>query len=288
MPDDQEEVRGPAVRRRQLGRTLRDLRKAAGLSSLKAAHERTGFSTATLSRIEAAKQVILPRTVRSLCQAYGIGAPTLDHLLRLAEESEYRGWTLDFSDTVPDYAGRYVGEEDDAQEIWSYEQEYVQGPLQTPAYCRAVSAISDPDVTEEKLDRLVELRQARQQRLINRPSQQLIAVVNEGALHRQVGGRAVMNEQLRRLAELAELPNIDVLVLPFAAGAHPAMSGSFSMLHFPAEIGDPTIYVELDHGALYPDRPVDFDRRTWMFTELRRLALPTADSVALVSSLVRE
>src|SRR6266508_3125888 len=96
-------VPGPATRRRQLGRQLRDLRLSAGLKTMEAAAERTGLSRATISRIESAKQTILPRTVRLLCQTYGIGAPLLDHLVRLAAESEDRGWLVAYSDTVPNW-----------------------------------------------------------------------------------------------------------------------------------------------------------------------------------------
>jgi hypothetical protein len=113
-------------------------------------------------------------------------------------------------------------------------------------------------------------------------------VVNEAALRRHVGGRAVMREQLRHLGELAKRPNVVVQVLPFSAGAHPAMTGSFIMLHFPAANGEPTIFVEVDSGALYPDRPADFDRYTWMFDQLRDLALSPAKSMALVSRVKEE
>ena len=114
-----EEV-GPAVRRRQLSRQLREARTAAGFTTMEAAASATGFSRATISRIESAKQVILPRTVRFLCQVYGIGSPTLDHMLKLAgEAAEDRGWQVDFADVVPDWFDRYVGEEADATEMWT-------------------------------------------------------------------------------------------------------------------------------------------------------------------------
>lgn len=284
MPDEIDEI-GPAVRRRQLGRMLKDFRVAAGFTSIQAAAESTGFSRATVSRIEGAKQVILPRTVRILCQAYGIGAPTLDHMLRLAEESEERGWMLAYSDTVPDYFERYLGEEGDATEIWAYEVQSLPGPLQTVEYCRIVSAVTEPEITAEDLERRVELRQTRQQRLTERTGQRFIAVVDEGALHRQVGGPDVMREALLHLRTMAQLPNVELQVLPFAAGAHPGVTGSFWMLHFPPAVGDPTLYVEFDSGAVYPDRPLDFERYTWKFNRLREIALPARATHDLLSKL---
>lgn len=279
---------GPATRRRQLGRQLRDLRLAAGLSTMEAAAERSGLSRATISRIESAKQTILPRTVRLLCQTYGVGAPLLDHLVRLAAESEDRGWLLAYSDTVPNWFERYAGEEAEASDISMYQAEYVPGLIQTAAYCRAIRAANSPDVTDEDLQRSVELRQARQVLLERDKPPTLHAVLNEAAVRRHVGGAAVMREQLLHLATLAERPNITLQVLPFEAGAHPAMIGAFTMLRFPTANGDPTVFVEVDSGALYPDRPVDVERYGWVFGRLRELALTPGNSMALVRKVVAE
>lgn len=279
---------GPATRRRQLGRQLRDLRLAAGLRTMESAATRSGLSRATISRIESAKQTILPRTVRLLCQTYGVGAPMIDHLAKLAAESEDRGWLLAYSDTMPNWFERFVGEEAEASEIWTYEAEFVPGLLQTAEYCRAVSTASSPASNEEEVDRRVEFRMARQKRLERASPPQLKVVVNEAVLLRRVGGVAVMREQLGHLSELADRPNIEIQVLPFGAGAHPAMTGSFTALHFPASGGEPTILVEVDSGALYPDRPTDFERYTWMFGQLRDLALSPAKSMTLLSRVMEE
>lgn len=279
---------GPATRRRQLGRQLRELRLAAGIRTMEVAATRSGLSRATISRIESAKQTILPRTVRLLCQTYGIGAPLIDHLAKLAAESEDRGWLLAYSDTTPNWFERYLGEEDEASEIWNYQAEFVPGLLQTADYCRAVSAANSPNAAKDEVERLVELRLARQALLARDTPPRLHVVVNEAVLRRHVGGPAVMREQLRHIGEMAERTNIVVQVLPFSAGAHPAMTGSFTMLRFSSEDGEPTIFVEVDSGALYPDRPSDFERYTWMFGQLRDLALSSAKSMALVSRVMEE
>lgn len=255
---------------------------------MESAATRSGLSRATISRIESAKQTILPRTVRLLCQTYGIGAPLIDHLAKLAAESEDRGWLLAYSDTTPNWFERYLGEEAEASEIWNYQAEFIPGLLQTADYCRAVSAVNSPDATEEEIDRRVELRLARQELLARDKSPHLQVVVNEAVVRRQVGGPDVMREQLRHIEKMAKRPSVTVQVLPFSAGAHPAMTGSFTMLRFPTEGGEPTIFVEVDSGALYPDRPSDFERYNWMFGQLRDLALSPAKSMALVSRVKEE
>ena len=279
---------GPATRRRQLGRQLRDLRLAAGIRTMEAAAEKSGLSRATISRIESAKQTILPRTVRLLCQTYGVGAPLIDHLAKLAAESDDRGWMLSYSDTTPNWFERFLGEEAEASEIWNYQAEYIPGLLQTADYCRAVTAVNSPDVAEGEVERRVELRLARQELLARDKPPRLHIVVNEAVVRREVGGADVMREQLRHLGEMAERPTLTVQVLPFSAGAHPAMTGSFTMLHFPPEGGEPTIFVEVDSGALYPDRPSDLERYTWMFGQLRDLALAPAESMELLSRVKKD
>lgn len=282
MPDEV----GPAVRRRQLSRQLRELRTAAGFVTMDAAAAATGLSRATISRIESAKQVILPRTVRLLCQIYGIGSPTLDQMLRLAEEAgDDRVWQSEYADAVPAWFERYVEEESDATEMWTYEAELVPGLLQTPEYVRAVRLASEPDTSREVLDRSVAFLLARQERLSAKRAPKFFAVVNEAVVHRQVGGPEVMSAQLRHLVQMCARPNVTVQVLPFAAGAHAAMAGSFMMLRFPPSTGVATIFVETDSYGMYRDKPAEFDRYNWIFGRLRAQALDPVKSLALLENM---
>ena len=279
---------GPAVRRRQLSRQLRELRTAAGFTTMDAAASATGLSRATISRIESAKQVILPRTVRLLCQIYGIGSPTLDAMLRLAEEAgDDRNWQSAYAGTVPDWFERYVDEESDATEMWTYEAELVPGLLQTADYIRAVRLASEPDAGREDLDRAVAFRVARQERLTAKRGPKLHAVINEAVLHRQVGGPEVMSAQLRHLLAISERPNVTLQVLPFAVGAHAAMAGSFMILRFPPSTGVATIFVEVDSHGMYRDKPAEFDRYEWIFGRVRAQALDPATSRTLLSSMTQ-
>jgi transcriptional regulator with XRE-family HTH domain len=261
-----EEV-GPAIRRRQLSRQLREARMAAGFTTMDAAASATGLSRATISRIESAKQVILPRTVRLLCQIYGIASPTLDQMLKLASEAaDDRGWQADFVGVVPDWFERFVGEESEATEMSIYAAELVPSLLQTDDYCRAVRAASAKEISEDELNRYVEFRAARAARLAKT---KLHVVLNEAVLRRQVGSPAIMRDQLNHLVEIADRPNVSLQILPFTSGAHPAMTGSFTMLHFPASTGVATVFVEVDDCGLYRDRPADFQRYSWMFGQLK-------------------
>lgn len=284
MPDDP----GPAYRRRQLARQLRELRLAAGFKSQEAAAKATRLSRPTITRAESGKDVILPKTVQMLCHAYGVGAPMLDHLVRLAEEAEDVGWIVEYASTVPNWFERYVKEESEAARIVGYDSGFVPGLLQTERYTQAVTAAARESITDEELADLVEFRKRRQARLDSDSPPDLRLVVDEAAIRRAVGGPDVMREQLQHLVEMAGRPHIALQVLPFDVGAHPAMNGPFKLLSFPEEAGLDTIYVEVETGALYPDEPADFERYRWIFNRLCDLALSAEATISLLTTLVTE
>ncbi len=217
------------IRRRKLGIRLLELRKMAGLSQDDAA-EWTGLSQAAISRIESAKQVIEVKHVRLLAQCYGVGAPEVDQLLRMASEADDRGLLVTHSDTVPDFARDYVELETYASELWVCEPGWVFGLFQIPEYVRAVRLAAHPDATESELERSVSLRTDRQGRLIGDRPPRLRVVLDEAVLHRAVGGPKVMAAQLRHLIDVSMLPNITLQVMPFAVGAHPAVGAGFTVL----------------------------------------------------------
>jgi transcriptional regulator with XRE-family HTH domain len=257
-----------------LARQLKELRGAAGFGSMEAAAAATGLSRATISRIESAKQVILPRTVRVLCQVYRAEA-ALDTLLDLAEEAAAERMS---SAGAPSWFQRYLAEESDATGISTYQSELVPDLLRTDDYDRAVLAARGDD-DPGRPDRLAR----RQERLAGKHPPRLHVVLNEAVLLRQVGGPATIAAQLAHLLDAADRPNVTVQVLPFSAGAHPAMTGSFTMLVFPRGTDIATVYAEVDSHGVYRDRPADVERHTWIFQRLRRAALDPAASRALIA-----
>ncbi|GAB3463281.1 helix-turn-helix transcriptional regulator [Actinophytocola sediminis] len=241
----------------------------------------SGVSKATTSRYEAGKQTVTIGTVLALLEAYAIKAPERDELIQLATDSRDRVESV-LSDVAPGWFARFAEEEATAEVIQTYQAEHIPGLLQTPAYCRAVTAANRPDVSDDELTRAVEFRRFRQQ-VLDGGHTRLRAIINEGALRRQVGGVRVMRDQLEHVRELAESPTIQVQVLPFSAGAHSAMT-SFVILRF-AEPVEPTIFVEVDAGAVYPD---DIERYDWVWGQLSELALSEDSSTALLDTLITE
>lgn len=279
---------GPTLRRRQLGRKLRNYREQAGRKVAEAA-KYAGLRDATVSRIENGRHAIRPGNVRLLCQFYGVGAPTVDTLLRQAEESNDRGWWTAFSDTLEDWFETYVDLESDVRELLTYSPTLVDGLLQTPDYALAVMQGGWPEVTKAELHRSVELRQARQERLHRQDStKQLHVVFDEAVVRRVVGGPETMRGQLESLIESAAKPNITIQVIPFSAGAHAGMKGAFSVLRFPEGFEDMnSVYLENRRGAVWQERPNDVDHYSGVFMRASEQALSAGETVELMASLVK-
>lgn len=274
----------PTVRRRQLGMELRRLREAAGRSQQEAG-DWLGIPATSISKIEHFKQKITLSHLRLLLQFYEVGSPHADFLFQLQRESNQRGWWADLGRAVPKYFDSFLGMESAAKKVNSYESEFVPGLFQTPEYIEAINVALSPDRTPDEIRQLVELRVSRQQRL-NSSEDPLIlhTVINEAALRREVGGTDVMRAQIHKLAELAALPNVTMQVLPFSAGAHPGMRGSFTLLQFPEEPMN-TVYLELYGAAYYVEVPADVRKYADRFEQLARQSSDTSGTVEVLNRL---
>jgi hypothetical protein len=128
---------------------------------------------------------------------------------------------------------------------------------------------------------------ARQAILTKPDPPQLISILDEAVLHREVGGRAVMARQLRQLIEAATTQsNVTVLVIPFTAGAHAAVEGSFVIIEFGVEPG--AVLLEGKTADLFLEEQDEIAAYQDTAGRLRRSALGADDSVALIEQMLRE
>jgi transcriptional regulator with XRE-family HTH domain len=290
-------VRGPVVPRRRLGAELRTLREQAGLTIEDVAQE-LECSVSKVSRLETGQGIPKVRDVRDLLDRYEVTDQAYrDRMMRLVRDGQRQGWWHDFSDVlapdpedplVSDNISRYVALEQDSRNVRSFEPTLVHGLLQTEGYARAVLhelSTADPDTT----DRLVEFRMRRQRRLYADEDPLTIHVIlDEGVLHRLVGGEQVMRAQLKRLLDDAKRPNITIQVLPFSIGAHPSADGPFGILTFPDSDDYDLVYVEGHLGDLYLEKEHDVHTYEKMFNRLVDLCLTTGQSTALISKCLMD
>lgn len=264
----------PTVSRLQLGRELRRLREAAGVSRERAAAE-LECSTSKMSKIETGKATIRAAEVRVLLERYGV--EDRDAVLRLARDARRRS-----SYRVPDWAKTYLGLEAEAAELRIYEPELVPGLLQTSAYASVVIQAANPARDPREVERMVAARVERQERLRSEDAPLLWAILNEAVIRRTVGGREIMGRQLEYLASLAEDPNITIQVLPFRTGAHPAMGSSFVHLKLADPPDAEMIYLENMASADYHDRPPQVAAYFTAFGMLAAAALSPNETSALI------
>ncbi len=277
----------PTVRRRRLALELRRLREAARLTCEEVA-EHLECSASKISRVETGRVSVSPRDVRDMLELYGVPAQQRDSLVQLARDSRQKGWWHAFSDTIQPQFATYVGLESAASEIRVYEVNIIPGLLQTEDYARTIIKAGAMNGNHEEVERKVALRMARQPALTRPEPPMLWTVVDEAALRRRVGGTELMRAQLEHVLELSSLKNVAMQVIPFGAGAHPAMGRPFVILVFPERIDTDVVYLEDLTSAFYLEDIAEVDRYNVFFNHLRATALSFDNSAALVTSVLKE
>ena len=277
----------PTVRRRRLALELRRLREAARLTCEEVA-EHLECSTSKISRIETGRVSVSPRDVRDMLDLYGVSAQQGASLVQLARDSRQKGWWHAYSDTIQPRFATYIGLESAASEIRIYEVTPIPALLQTEDYARTVITAGIVGGDRDGVDRNVELLMARQPPLTSDDPPRLWAVLDEAALRRTVGGAGLMRLQLDHLLDLSRLPNVAIQVIPFGAGAHPAMGRPFVILAFPERADPDVVYLEDLTSALYVEDVDEVDRYNMFFNHLRATALSFEDSSALIMSAIKE
>ncbi|WP_046468787.1 helix-turn-helix domain-containing protein [Allosalinactinospora lopnorensis] len=280
---------GSTVVRILLGTQLRRLRTAKGIS-----REDAGYairaSRAKISRMELGQVRFKTRDVADLLTLYGVGdLQERATMLTLAECANVPGWWQDYEDVLPDWFEAYIGLEEGASIIRSYELQFVPGLLQTEDYARAVIQLSCVAASPTaEIDRRVAMRMRRQQRLIGPEPLRFWAVVDEAALRRPYGGTKVLRAQIEHLLTIAELPNVTLQVLPFAHGGHPAAGGPFSLLRFTAPQLSDVVYLEQLHSALYLDKRAETHRYLEIMEQLCIQAPPPSATPALLTAFYND
>lgn len=275
---------GALVRRRQLARILREMRRKAGFT-IEAAAPQLDFSPSKLSRIENAHQGVDVHVVRTMMDIFGVGGDRWNEILDLTRAAGAKGWWRAYG--LDDQG--YVPLEAEASAVREYTVNYLPGLLQTADYARALFESSMHAGSQAVRENDVAVRMIRQNRLRDPENPlTLVAVIEESALRRTIGDDDVMCAQLAYVLETAALDTVTVQVLPAAAGAHPSVTGAFIVLSFDG-LGEPDIgYVEHPMGSVHIEKAGDVARGRVVFDRLRSLALSPEASAALIERVATQ
>ncbi|KIF71268.1 XRE family transcriptional regulator [Streptomyces sp. AcH 505] len=244
----------PTVGQVVLGRRLQDLRERSGLKREEAA-KLLRVAPATIRRMETAEVTLKIPYVQVLLRAYGVAQEESDAFVDLTEEANKPGWWQRFHDILPDWFSMYVSLEGAASLLRAYEPHFVPGLLQTEGYARSVmhaGAVGQAQPAE--MERHVALRMERQSLLTREDAPRFWVVMDETVLRRPVGDDPdIMLEQIDRLLEAADLPNVTLQIAEFASGHHPGTYGPFVIFRFAVPELPDMVFSEYLTGAVYLD-----------------------------------
>jgi transcriptional regulator with XRE-family HTH domain len=276
--------RSPTIRRRRLGAELRRHRSEAGLT-IDVAARRLGCSPSKVSRIETGHTSATPRDVKNMLDIYGVHGNISDELVGIAGEAREKAWWHPYSAVL---LGAYVGLEAAARGVRTYEQQVIPGLLQSEEYAIAMISAARSSDSDAEVERRVHVRMARQSLLIQDDPIDLWVVLDEAVVSRPVGGDEVMRDQLVRLVEAAELPNVTLQILPFGAGAHAGMDGPFAILEFPDPEDPGVVYAENAIGGLFLEKSDELQKYGRIFDTIQSTALTPEESTTMIEMLVEE
>jgi len=278
----------PTIRLRRLAAEMRRLRESSGMTREEVS-KRTSINEATIYRLETARvQRPQKRTLAALLDLYGVTDPHRAELLELGREAEQQGWLQPYHSELPEIYTTYIGFEAEARSLTNYESLLIPGLLQTEEYARAVITGGLPMASEHEVEQRVQARIDRQ-RLLSKPDPlKLWAIVDEAALHRQVGGPDLMRAQLVHLIKAVNEPNVTLQVIPFSVGAYPGMPGSFVLMDFPNPADPDVAHVDTMAGDLFLEKEADLRRYRLLSEHLRAVASSPEQSTTLLLTLMEE
>ena len=275
----------PTVLRILLGTQLRRLRESSNITAQEAARAIRG-SESKISRIELGRNAVRELDIADLLNLYGItDAAEREQLLTLASQANQPGWWHRYQDVLPAWFQSYLGLEESAESIRSFDSQFVPGLLQTEDYTAAVIRLAQ--YSREETDRLVFLRTERQRRFAA-GSLKLWVIIDEVALRRPLGYPGVMRQQLEYLLEISGRPGLTIQISPFLTGASYAAPGSFSILRFAADDLPDVVYVEQLTSALYLDKRQDIERYIAAMDRISESACTPEQTINFIKAILAE
>ncbi|EME96557.1 helix-turn-helix domain-containing protein [Streptomyces mobaraensis NBRC 13819 = DSM 40847] len=262
----------PSQRQRRLGEELRKLREASGLSATEAGSH-AGLGRAHMSHIETGRTAIPEDKLCTLLTLYGCTSDPYREALVEMNRATGRGWWSEFKQSHSVHARDLAEMESTSVSCRSFQWLYVPGLLQTPDYAQGLIEGVEQDTDPTLLQKYVEFR-LRRQDAVRSGLLRFHAVIHETALHMRFAPAEVMRDQLIHLAEMAQLPNVTVQLLPFHAALSPAFPGTpFIIL----QAGVPelsTVCVEHPVTSSFLTQESHLAQYTQAFDRLASTALP--------------
>lgn len=280
-------VQDPTVQRRRLRMELRKARDAAGLKQADVARA-MDWSPSKLIRIERGDVSVSTNDLKALLNHYGVkDRIQVNGLLDLARSARGASFYDQYGDLLKPGFKEYLAYEASASVIRQYDPVLIPGLLQTEEYARAILK-HNAGFDDDKVEKAWTVRQHRQDVHERDDPPDMLFVLDEAALRRNVGRGQVMLHQLEQLKSVAANKHVSLQILPFAVGAHPGMQGNFIMLEFADPNLDNLVHLESINEITIRDDTDQIARYLDRFSQLQELALSPDDSVDLLDRMISE
>lgn len=279
----------PTVQAWELGIRLRKHREQIQLTAASVA-KTIGCTQGYISSLEAGKSKLAAYRLEQFVELYELELDEADELEELRQGAGQRGWWYEYTDILNDPFIRFLGFESGAEHVRAYNSEILYGLLQTEDYARAIIRGGAAWIRLSEADRRVAVRMARQVRLDGPQPLRITAVIGEGALRQQVGGPEVMKRQLEHLLQLlsAKPEQIDIRIVPFTAGAHPAFGGPYQIMSFASPWLQDLVWQEILNSMEIMNHHARISEYVVTFAETMERALSADDSRLLIAAIAKE
>ena len=277
---------GPTALRIALGGHLRRLREAGGITR-EAAGNVIRASSSKISRLELGRVACKEYDVADLLTLYGVTNPQeRQTLLTLVRRANAPGWWREYGDVLPSWFATYLGLEQAASVIRTYQPRLVPGLLQTEDYARAVMLRRHPQASADEIERRIAVRIARQAFLNQPGAPELWVALDEAALQRPPSDEELRRAELLHLIEMAQRPNITLQVVPFEANDDDAVSGPFTILRFSEPDLPDVVYIEYLTNAICLDKKSDTVQYLAIMDNLCIQAMSPTETISLLQGII--
>lgn len=235
----------------------------------------TGYKEPYVSKVKNGKALPSPAFVAGCDRFFNTSGYFARLLVRVSQHGH------------PEWFVPYLRLEEKAEQILDFSPFLVMGILQTPEYAEALFRAAHPRDTDHVIKEKVALRLQRRT-VLERPDPPVLWIIlDESCLRREVGGRAVMRQQMEHLLAEAQGPNVTVQVLPYDSGAPPAAE-AFTLLTFGDDDGAPVLYSEAQGLGRVIDSASVVRTGTDRFERLRADALSPEKSLRALREAIKE
>lgn len=276
----------PTARQERLGRELRRLREAAGLTAREAGRL-LGVVSVTMSQIESGVAGVSEARVRRMAAQYSCqDAELVDALVEMAT-CRTRGWWEEYRDVLPPGFLDLAELEHHATSVQEIGTTHVTGPLQTYDYARAVFEFWRPELPAHELEARVEHRMQRKEVLAKDGEAPYTAVLHESVLRTRVADRSVARAQLDEVLAQSERPGVTVRVIPFDVDGFAGASAALLYAEGPVPALD-TVQKDTPSGAGFVDSSAQLQAMRTLFRKVESLSLDPGRSREFIHRLAKE